>query len=104
MFLLTLYAGSMADRHSRRTIVMISLGVEIICVLGLVSVAHEAAPNVTHIFWIAAAFGAARAFLSPAASALVPMLVPKVEDVFVSRTNRPASCQRPLCMRTWASA
>ncbi len=79
MFLLTLYAGSMADRHSRRTIVMISLGVEILCVLGLVSVAHEAAPNVTHIFWIAAAFGAARAFLSPAASALVPMLVPKVE-------------------------
>lgn len=79
MFLLTLYAGSMADRHSRRTIVMISLGVEILCVLGLVSVAHEAAPNVTHIFWIAAAFGAARAFLSPASSALVPMLVPKSE-------------------------
>ena len=79
MFLLTLYAGSMADRHSRRTIVMISLGVEILCVLGLVAVAHESSPNVTHIFWIAAAFGAARAFLSPASSALVPMLVPKSE-------------------------
>lgn len=79
MFLLTLYAGSVADRHSRRTIVLASLAIEIVCVLGLVVVAHEAAPNVTHIFWIAAAFGAARAFLSPASSALVPMLVPKPE-------------------------
>ena len=79
MFLLTLYAGSVADRHSRRLIVLISLGIEILCVLGLVSVAHEVAPQVRHIFWIATAFGAARAFLSPASSALVPMLVPKAD-------------------------
>lgn len=79
LFLLTLWAGSLADRHSRRGIVMIALLVEAICVLGLVLVALEPTPNVTHIFAIAAVFGAARAFLSPASSATVPMLVPKSE-------------------------
>ena len=77
LFVLSLWAGSMADRHSRRAIVLISLGVEALCLLGLVAVALETAPNFNHIFAIAAVFGAARAFLSPAASALVPMLVPK---------------------------
>ena len=79
LFLLTLWAGSLADRHSRRGIVMIALVVEAVCVLGLVGVALEPTPNVTHIFLIAAVFGAARAFLSPASSATVPMLVPKSE-------------------------
>ena len=79
LFLLALWAGSLADRHSRRGIVMIALLVEAVCVLGLVGVALEPTPNVTHIFLIAAVFGAARAFLSPASSATVPMLVPKSE-------------------------
>ncbi|MBC2835477.1 MFS transporter [Paragemmobacter straminiformis] len=79
LFLLTLWAGSLADRHSRRGIVMLALLVEAVCVLGLVGVALEPSPNVSHIFAIAAVFGAARAFLSPASSATVPMLVPKSE-------------------------
>ncbi len=79
LFFLTLWAGSLADRHSRRGIVIIALAVEAICVLGLVGVALEPSPDVTHIFAIAAVFGAARAFLSPASSATVPMLVPKAE-------------------------
>ena len=61
---------------TRRAIVLISLCVEGLCLLALVAVAFEASPNFNHIFAIAAVFGAARAFLSPAASALVPMLVP----------------------------
>ena len=76
LFVLSLWAGSMADRHSRRAIVLISLCVEGLCLLALVAVAFESSPNFNHIFAIAAVFGAARAFLSPAASALVPMLVP----------------------------
>jgi MFS family permease len=79
LFLLTLWAGSLADRHSRRLIVLGSLFVEAICVAGLVVVALEPQPEVWHIFLIAAVFGAARAFLSPAASALVPMLVAKAD-------------------------
>ncbi|OYU19367.1 MAG: MFS transporter [Rhodobacteraceae bacterium PARR1] len=79
LFLLTLWAGSLADRHSRRGIVMGALAVEALCVVGLVFVALEDSPQVSHIFAIAAVFGAARAFLSPASSATVPMLVPKAD-------------------------
>lgn len=79
LFLLTLWAGSLADRHSRRGIVMGALAVEALCVVGLVFVALEDDPQVSHIFAIAAVFGAARAFLSPASSATVPMLVPKAD-------------------------
>ena len=77
LFLLTLWAGSLADRHSRRLIVMGSIALKIIGVLGLVVVALEPEPNLMHVFAIAALFGVSRAFLSPAASALTPMLVPK---------------------------
>jgi MFS family permease len=77
LFALTLFAGSLADRMSRKKIVVASLAVEFLCVLGLVLVAVEPNPSFTHIFLIAAIFGAARAFLSPAGSALVPMLVPR---------------------------
>ncbi len=79
LFALTLFAGILADRKNRRMIVMAALAVEIICVLGLIWVALEDTPRFTHIFVIAAFFGAARAFYSPAASAVTPMLVPKPE-------------------------
>ncbi len=77
LFALTLFAGILADRMNRKTIVVAALAVEVVCVLGLVGVALEGEARFTHIFLIAAFFGAARAFLSPAASALTPMLVPK---------------------------
>lgn len=79
LFILTLFAGSLADRISRRLIVMASLMVEVVCVLGLMQVARQPTQGFTAIFLIAAVFGAARAFLSPAGSALVPMLVPKAD-------------------------
>lgn len=77
LFVLTLYAGSLADRISRRTIVLVSLVIEAVCAAALVAVSLEESPQFTHIFAIAAVFGAARAFLSPASTALVPMLVPR---------------------------
>lgn len=79
LFLLTLWAGSLADRHSRRAIVMGSIALKFIGVLGLVAIALGDSPDYRHIFAIAALFGIARAFLSPAATALTPMLVPKAE-------------------------
>jgi len=79
LFCLSLFAGSLADRISRRLIVMASLGVEIFCVIGLTLVARHPSPGFAPIFAIAGLFGAARAFLSPASSALVPMLVPRAE-------------------------
>ena len=79
LFVLTLWAGSLADRYSRRRIVMLALLAETVGVLGLVALALHPEPGFTAIFAIAALFGAARAFLSPAATALVPMLVPKAD-------------------------
>lgn len=76
---LSLFAGSTADRHDRRTIVLAALAVEILCVLALTAVAYQPVPDLTLIFTVAAMFGAARAYLSPASSALVPMLVPRSE-------------------------
>ena len=100
MFLLTLWAGSLADRHSRRTIVLISLGVEALSVLGLVAIALEPEPQIWHIFVIAAFFGAARAFLSPAASALVPMLVP-VADMPQAISLKSLSWQAAVIIGPW---
>lgn len=77
LFVLTLWAGSLADRHSRRAIVMSAIALKFCGVLGLVAISREASPSLHHIFAIAAVFGVARAFMSPAASALTPMLVPR---------------------------
>ncbi len=101
LFILTLWAGSLADRHSRRTIVLLSLVVEAVCVLGLVAVALETAPAFSHIFMIAALFGAARAFLSPAASALVPMLVPRA-DMPQAISLKSLSWQAAVIAGPWA--
>lgn len=79
MFLLTLWAGSLADRHSRRGIVLGAIALKMVGVLALVSVSLETAPNLNHIFAVAAIFGLSRAFMMPAGSALTPMLVPRSE-------------------------
>ena len=80
LFILTLYAGTLADRVSRKAIVLWALLAEMVGVVGLTVVSLQSAPQLLHIFLIAALFGGARAFLSPAASALVPMLVSR-EDM-----------------------
>ena len=100
LFVLSLFAGSLADRMSRRRIVIASLVVETICVIGLVGVALEPEPKFTHIFAIAAIFGAARAFLSPASSALVPMLVPR-EDMPQAISLKSLSWQGAVIIGPW---
>ncbi len=77
LFCLSLFAGSVADRLDRRKIVLITMTAEALGVLALFGVSLHPTPNITAIFAIAAVFGATRAFLSPASSALTPMLVPK---------------------------
>ena len=79
MFALTLYAGSLADRISRRAIVIGSLAAEALGVTGLMLLALQDKPSLTLIFVIAALFGAARAFFRPASWSMMPMLVPKDE-------------------------
>ena len=89
LFVLTLWAGSLADRHSRKAIVMGSILVKAMGALALIAVALEPEPNLTHIFAIAAVFGMSRAFLAPASWALTPMLVPKEEMPRKIRRHHP---------------
>ena len=76
---LTLIAGETADRYARRTIMLIAIAVEVVLVSVLGVLALHPAPSLTPIFLVAALFGAARAFLSPAMGAMAPMLVPRAE-------------------------
>ena len=79
MFALTLFAGSLADRISRRAIVVSAIATEALGVIGLTVTALQDRPSLTVIFVIAALFGVSRAFFRPAAWAMMPMLVPKAE-------------------------
>ena len=79
MFVLTLFAGSLADRISRRAIVVTAIATEALGVIGLTLTALQDKPSLTVIFIIAALFGASRAFFRPAAWAMMPMLVPQAQ-------------------------
>ena len=79
MFALTLFAGTLADRVSRKAIVLWALLAEGAGVVALTLISMQTHPHLSAIFVIAALFGAARAVLSPAASALVPMLVTRAD-------------------------
>ena len=74
---LTLFAGEAADRHDRRRIMIAALVVEIACAGGLFLIAKDGHSALWPIIAMALVFGAARAFFSPASSAMGPMLVPK---------------------------
>ena len=76
LFALTLFAGSVADRHARLRISLLSIAAQLASVMWLAFIAASPLQSFAPYFAAAAVFGAARAFLAPAASALVPMLVP----------------------------
>lgn len=77
LFFLSLFAGTLADRASRKWITVFSLIGQWLAVLGLTMLAFSNDPSFVHIFIMVGIFGAARAFLAPAATSLVPMLVPR---------------------------
>lgn len=79
MFAMTLFAGNAADRYNRKAIVIWALVAEAVGVVALTALSLQPDPGLMPIFVIAGLFGAARAFLSPAASALVPMLVTRAD-------------------------
>lgn len=77
LFAFTLIAGETADRYDRRRIMMICAVVIATCSLGFLTITLSAKPSLVLIFILAAVFGAARSFSTPASTALVPMLVPR---------------------------
>ena len=77
VFLLTLPAGEMADRHDRRRVLLFCFTGEVISVAILALSAWRGFATVPLLLVVAAAFGASRAFFSPANTAMGPMLVPR---------------------------
>ena len=77
LFALTLVAGEMADRHDRKAIVATCIAAQALTAAALAGVAFAHLASVWPIYLLAAVFGCARAFLSPATTALGPMLVPR---------------------------
>ncbi len=77
VFFLALPAGEAADRHDRKTILRLCYLAETAAVLVLVAATVFDFATLPLLLALAAAFGASRAFMGPAGTALGPMLVPR---------------------------
>ncbi len=77
LLLLVLPAGESADRYDRRRVLVACYGIEAVAVAVLAWAGFSGRASVGLLLVIAAIFGGARAFFSPANSALAPMLVPR---------------------------
>jgi MFS family permease len=77
MLLLALPAGETADRHDRKTILQLCYVGEILTALVLVAAASFGFATLPLLLGVAVAFGASRAYMGPAGTALGPMLVPR---------------------------
>jgi MFS family permease len=80
LLVLSLFGGQAADRYNRRLILVACISAKAAIAAGL-AVASQLGPDVVipAIFAAAVAAGATNAFLPPAASALLPMLLPRNE-------------------------
>lgn len=80
VFLFSLFGGAVADRKSRRAILLASQFVQLTCAFILTYLAATHLVRVWHIWCLSFSVGCAQAFGGPAYSALVPSLVGK-EDL-----------------------
>ena len=71
-----LAAGHVADRYDRRTIILLCYGLQAICTVALLEFAVHGISHVWPIYAVLFGIGMGRAFSGPAASALLPSLVP----------------------------
>jgi MFS family permease len=74
--LLILIAGHFADQWNRRWIVLTCFFIELLCGLLLLLFARKGLTSVIPVFAVMALYGAARAFMMPAAQAILVNLVP----------------------------
>jgi MFS family permease len=76
---LTMYGGSLADRHDKRKILIATQVVQIVLaiILGLLVFTHVL--QIWHVIFMAALLGGCIAFEMPANSALVPELVERIQ-------------------------
>jgi MFS family permease len=74
-------AGHVADRYDRRTVILTCYSVQALATCALLWLALHHSNNIWLIYSILFVIGAGRCFSGPAASALVPSLVPKEQFV-----------------------
>jgi MFS family permease len=80
LLFLSLFGGQAADRYDRRLILVACMSAKAVIALGLALASQAGAAVVIPAIFIAAiGAGATNAFLPPAASALLPMLLPRQE-------------------------
>lgn len=77
VLLLTLPAGEVADRHTRRNVMALALLGQIAIAATLTVSAILGVKSVSLLLVMAALFGVTRAFLTPSSAAIAPMLVPR---------------------------
>jgi MFS family permease len=71
-----LAAGHAADRYDRRTIILICYSLQAVCTVALLEFALHGITRIWPIYAVLFGIGMGRAFSGPAASALLPSLVP----------------------------
>lgn len=79
--LFLLPAGHVADRFDRRHIILVCYGLQVLCTGALLAITLTGVRSVLPIFAVLFVIGAGRAFSGPAASALIPHLVPEEQLV-----------------------
>ncbi|MEZ6022792.1 MAG: MFS transporter [Hyphomonadaceae bacterium] len=80
LLVLSLFGGQAADRYNRRLILIVCFIFKTIIILGLALASGLGPDAITYaVFAAAIGTGALNAFMPPAASALIPMLLPRAE-------------------------
>jgi predicted MFS family arabinose efflux permease len=80
IFLFSLFGGVFADRRSRRSLLLMSQVVQLVCAFTLAALVFAGVVRVWHIWCLSFTVGLAQSFGGPAYSALIPTLVEK-EDL-----------------------
>ena len=75
--LLVFVSGTVDDRYNRRRVAVTAMVGEFMCALALVFYSRTNPTSVAPIFLIAIAYGASRAFVSPAMRSIGPMIAPE---------------------------
>ncbi|MGH9600087.1 MAG: MFS transporter [Terracidiphilus sp.] len=75
-------SGHVADRFDRRRVILVCYSLQICCTSALILLARSGTRNILDIYAVLFLIGTGRAFSGPAASALIPHLVP--EEHFVN--------------------
>ncbi len=77
IFLFSLFGGVFADRKSRRSLLLMSQWIQLVCAFTLAVLVATSVVRVWHIWCLSFTVGVAQSFGGPAYSALIPTLVDK---------------------------